>query len=212
MKQGAIAVLDTLGFKGVWKRLEPGVVFGKLRHLRDTVVQDVVRANASFPTMMGADAITRHAKFFSDTAVVAASIEPGGGPFPPFPETPGDMFFGGVRQDHALRDILIALAKFLHVAATQPPPFAYRGCISCGAFAIEDDFLLGPAVDEAAELADLPDGAFVIIAPHDASALTALQGGGPYIELFDALAPSLSSSDERGPRHRVPRSKSTYSD
>jgi hypothetical protein len=42
---------------------------------------------------------------------------------------------------------------------------SYRGAVSVGKFAIDETFLLGPAVDEAAELMDLADGPFVWLAP-----------------------------------------------
>ena len=44
-------------------------------------------------------------------------------------------------------------------------PLSFRGVVTCGRFAIDDRFLLGPAVDEAANLLDLADGPFVWLAP-----------------------------------------------
>lgn len=196
---GAIAVLDALGFKGIWSRLEADVVFGKLRRLRDTVLEDVFQANAKYQTMMASETITRHAKFFSDTAVVGTSVRPGGGMFPAFPTQNEGALFGQVREDHSVRDILATLVRFLGVAAAKPAPFAYRGCISSGEFAIEDDFLLGPAIDDAAVLANEPDGAFVMLTPEAARALTSLHMGGPYIELYNIIAPAFPVPMKHGP-------------
>lgn len=45
-----------------------------------------------------------------------------------------------------------------------PPSWAYRGCIAYGDFYLDDRFLVGEAVDEAAGGMDIADGAFVWLA------------------------------------------------
>lgn len=42
-------------------------------------------------------------------------------------------------------------SQILRFGAVLLPGLAYRGCISVGEFAIDDTFILGPAIDEAAE-------------------------------------------------------------
>jgi hypothetical protein len=44
-------------------------------------------------------------------------------------------------------------------AAFQPPALAYRGCITYGKFDVQGNFLIGPAIDEAAELMGRAQGA-----------------------------------------------------
>jgi hypothetical protein len=53
----------------------------------------------------------------------------------------------------------------VQAAALSKYPVAYRGVVSVGHFSIEGNFMLGPAVDEAAGLMELADGAFVWLAP-----------------------------------------------
>lgn len=45
------------------------------------------------------------------------------------------------------------------------PPLVYRGTVSVGRFAIEDQFVVGPAVDEAAQAEKLAQGALVWCCP-----------------------------------------------
>jgi hypothetical protein len=61
----------------------------------------------------------------------------------------------------ALVWLTLHVAALLRSAAMTDPPLAYRGCISFGAFAVDRQFILGPAVDQAAELHNLAEGAFV---------------------------------------------------
>lgn len=57
------------------------------------------------------------------------------------------------------------VCSILKTAALCDPPLLYRGAITVGRFAMDENFLLGPAVDEAAELMDMADGPFVWLAP-----------------------------------------------
>jgi hypothetical protein len=74
---------------------------------------------------------------------------------------------GATQADEAFLDrasILLAAGftnEVLRVAAEDEPVFAYRGCISFGEFQMQESFLVGPAVDEAAECMNLAQGAFV---------------------------------------------------
>ena len=53
----------------------------------------------------------------------------------------------------------------VRAAALATKPVAYRGAVSVGYFAIEDNFILGPAVDEAAGLMEVADAAVVWLTP-----------------------------------------------
>jgi len=189
MKLGAVAILDALGFKGIWKREQPELVIGKLRRLRDRIVGDIARAQQTFPAMLSAEKVTRQAAFLSDSLVVAVSVEPGGiGALGPIPLAVGG-FPDLVRQDHSLRDLLLTLAPLIDVAATAAPCFAYRGVIACGEFEFEDVFVLGEAIDEAAALASTADGAFVWLAPSANEVHGQFAELNPYSRPWDALAP-----------------------
>jgi len=57
------------------------------------------------------------------------------------------------------------VAHVTGAAAALRPPFAYRGSIAFDQLVIDDRFLLGPAIDEAAEAERLAEGAFVWLCP-----------------------------------------------
>lgn len=189
MKLGAVAILDALGVKGIWKRESPEAILSKLRALRSVVVGDISKAQQAFPKMVGTESMTRHAAFLSDSLVIGVSVQPGGigflGPIPPVTGGFPDL----VRQDHSLRDLLFTLTRLLNVAVAEPPRLAYRGTIACGAFEFDDVFVLGPAIDEAAELASRADGAFVWFAPSAMEVHRQFAQFHSYMPFFDTLAP-----------------------
>ncbi|MFY9557442.1 MAG: hypothetical protein WAV47_22245 [Blastocatellia bacterium] len=117
MKLGAVAILDALGVKGIWKREKPEAILGKLHALRSDVTGDLSKAQQAFPKMLGTEAITRQAAFLSDSLVVGVSIEPSRAEFLGNGPPVRDGFTDLVRQDHALRDLLFTLARLLNVAA-----------------------------------------------------------------------------------------------
>jgi hypothetical protein len=53
----------------------------------------------------------------------------------------------------------------LAMALLTPPALAFRGSIAVGQFLMDDNFILGPAVDDAAEHVNLAEGAFVWMTP-----------------------------------------------
>src|SRR5262249_24699751 len=91
---------------------------------------------------------------FSDTIAVAASL-------------PG----AEVQNRHGLIDSLLVdvvcqcAAYVLRNAPKARPPLVYRGVVTCGELLVDKPHLLGPAVDEAANLVDEAEGAFVWLAP-----------------------------------------------
>ncbi len=128
---GVVAILDALGFKGIWQRSDPRQIIDKM--------QVAKRAEAAF---------ARHGfqpqiLFLSDTVVIACRQ-------------------GESETRQALMFVCMRVAYFLSSMLTDgKPPMVYRGAIAAGRYLIEDNILLGPAVDEAAEAEKQPRGPFV---------------------------------------------------
>ena len=61
-------------------------------------------------------------------------------------------------------------SRFVGKAACLDPPLVYRGAVSAGAFVIDAEFLLGPAVDEAASEEKRAEGALIWLTPSALSA------------------------------------------
>lgn len=170
MRVGAVAFLDILGFKGIWQSHDPRQVIAKLQ-----AVQEWARpaeADELF-TRVGpgepySDDFCRLA-FISDTIVVTcASIPPVGD-------------FSSDRKLHTLRlGVLYKVTRTVAAIYTKltledpAPRLACRGAIAWGGFEIEDTFVVGPAVDLAAEAEASADAALVWLHP---SALEVYRAG-----------------------------------
>lgn len=155
MRRGAVALLDALGFKGIWKLENPWSPDHVLSMLRRaaTTARDDQADDESDPR--GVASVRLH--FLSDTVVAVAEARPGATPSP-----------------LTLIEVLcMRLAEFTEGMLIGAPPLAYRGAVAFGDFLIEEPFILGPAVDEAAEAERLAEGAFVWMCP---SALKEVRG------------------------------------
>jgi hypothetical protein len=102
--------------------------------------------------------------FLSDTIVLGIKAKPS---LDPFRTAPFSLIVAAGFVANVLRE-----------ATASPPSLSYRGCISYGEFELSDHFIVGPAVDEAAESMDLAQGAFVWLTP---SALREATQPGVYI-------------------------------
>jgi len=64
--------------------------------------------------------------------------------------------------------------------------WTYRGCITYGRFEVDKEFIVGPAVDEAASLASLAEAAAVWLAPSAFAATQAFERTVPPANLEEA--------------------------
>jgi hypothetical protein len=152
----AVAVVDALGFKGIWRNHSPHKVLGTLKALKRSAV-DISTWGNSF---VHQDVHVTTA-LFSDTVVTTAVAAAGSA------ASERDL----VR--HVVRDVL----KLTTTGLTTDPPMAYRGCIAFGQVMAENGFFVGPAIDEAAESADSADAAIVWLCPSAKDKLGALVPG-----------------------------------
>ncbi len=158
MKQGAVAVFDALGFRGIWSREDPDKVIAKLNALRDEVneeLEDLHSRTNALGKKLGIETEVRVA-MLSDTVVIGAS---------------GKIVDHHDRREQDDCDWLAVLAlaritgRVLVRAARTPPALAYRGCISVGRFDMAGNFIIGPAIDEAVEAMDTANAAVVWLTP-----------------------------------------------
>lgn len=158
MTKGAVALLDALGFKGIWQRCEPWTPDDVVAKLKDAAQRAKTEREADEAHGF-TDLISLDVHFLSDTVVLAAEA---GGPAGRYTE-----------PDHLIFYLCEKVTQFTEnmLDDTQGPPIAYRGAIAYGDFMIDRPFILGPAVDEAAEAERLADGAFVWLCPTALRAL-----------------------------------------
>ena len=194
MQHGAVAILDTLGFKGMWRRYAPEQIIAKLRVLQKQVESSITGQFMQLPdSPAGLPVVVPTCRYLADSVVVFALVH----------DPVGDV---DLARDHALRGLVVAVRGFVQSASEIEPRFTYRGCIACGEFAVEDNFMLGPAVDEAAELAPIAEGPFVFLAPSALTthhAIREVLHDSRFAPYFDVLAPMCDMPLKSGGNRRT---------
>lgn len=150
---GAVAFLDALGFKGIWSRYAPGAVIDNLRSV--TFGEPIY---SDRPLQLDGFSLSSHVITLSDTIVVSAAL------------TPDDPGGRDVRSDleckvAALASVCCKAGMLCSMVLSSSTPLVYRGAVSVGDFIHDDRFLIGPAIDEAAEHEKLADAGLVWLAP-----------------------------------------------
>lgn len=146
MQLGTVAFLDALGFKGIWRNHDARQVLAKFAAIEEAA------KNALSPQERAE--ITISLRFFSDTVIICA-------PAPSAPILPE------LAQFDSLLRVTAAASRIASVAANPDPapPIAFRGAISCGEYDLTDKFVIGQAIDDAAEAERLGQGALIWFTP-----------------------------------------------
>lgn len=144
MKQGVVAVLDALGFKGIWRRHDPASVLARLKLAE--------RGEGMF----GHQGYDGEIQFLSDTVVMTCGIQ---------------AEHSGL---DCLLYVSMRVAYFQSTMLDfAGPHLAYRGAITSGQFLADGNFVIGPAIDEAVEAEKLARGPFVWLTPSARALLPA---------------------------------------
>ena len=170
MNLGAIAVLDVLGFKGIWNREDSRVVIRRMKELRRLCLG--LRGEDGAGALMEEDYFRHRIRWMSDTLVVTVVLRDRNPPRRPLYKAAcaAALIAGAVIED-ALRG---------------RPPLLLRGCIAVGGLVEDASTLIGPAVDEAASLFKRPDGPFLVLAP------SAMQIAAEFADTYgERLVPNL---------------------
>jgi hypothetical protein len=193
MKEGAFALFDCLGFKGVWRRTDPVAVVQKLRSVQQAVKHEVGRDYGLRLTSYGPISIQTH--LLSDTVAISAHYRTQSS------EAPNDL-----QKAYLVSYLAISVVQVLQTYVSEPPSLVMRGCISYGEHLSEGNFILGPAVDEAAEHMNVAQGAFVWLLPSSAELHH------HFIGSMDALLARVTPevlmeglTDQRSPASRHPQ-------
>jgi len=154
MDEGAFALLDCLGFKGIWSRptshSSPEQIIGFLEQ---------TEAHAPMLPAVQLHAKAKQVEFFfafvSDTVAIGARLKDGK------PHTDHQRGFLVSAVGQACRDIAL---RFVDCAS----PLLMRGTIAYGEYLLRKSFFVGPAVDEAASFFETAQGAFIWGTPEAA--------------------------------------------
>jgi hypothetical protein len=137
---GVVAVVDALGFKGIWKRdppLAPRDVIGALKRIREEAVSSTWFHSFVGPMQLAA---------FSDTTIIASQ--------------PTERSL-----TESANWVAFTVASLCAAAASGPVALPYRGAISVGQITVEGEYFVGEAIDEAATWHQSADAALTWFTP-----------------------------------------------
>lgn len=153
MRDGAFALIDCLGFKGIWKRTDPDLLIDKLRSVVKQVQPQIMKG---VPYHLLRRSINIDARILSDS--VAISLR--------YTDPPSKKKIKEEREQNYLVWLICASTiKILDLYLEGEPRIVLRGCVTFGKHTNEENFIVGPAVDEAAENMEVAQGSFVRIHP-----------------------------------------------
>jgi hypothetical protein len=143
MKTGAVALIDALGFRGIWNRHKPEDVMDGMKSVKNWFETRIKEQFASQPDFHCDVA------FLSDT--IAVSMD----------------FDGGNEHREALSVLYLGdvISWVLDQVLRSAIPVAYRGAIAIGEYEVSPHFLIGQAIDEAAAAYELAQGAIIWLTP-----------------------------------------------
>jgi hypothetical protein len=145
LKRGAVVLIDALGFRGVWKKHNATLVLHRLHAVRRAIEEVAETVNETL-------AITTPV-FLSDAILITVEAD---------------------RGDDKTEALAIELAAGLALSAIEEaiaeqiegvPAFTYRGCIAFGEVLPSGPFIVGPAIDEAAQWYEQAQAAVVWLLP-----------------------------------------------
>lgn len=169
LRDGAVILLDALGFRGIWRRHKPKLVLDTLRALR--IKGRSLRGRDRTGVLLSDDRLEHSVLTISDTIIIVVILR---------------------RHDYAERYLYRAAkagldiaGHLIHGAIFSETPMTFRGSLSIGPVLVEGGSIIGPAIDEAAEYASMADGPFLAATP------SALQIIDRYAETFhDRIEPT----------------------
>lgn len=176
MKTGAVAILDILGFKGIWQRhTDVDQLLSRMDAMQKRLAttepeDDMARLKENTSAMFGSlwderNWVPPTVKFISDSIFIAASQ------FLVLDKLNNKVSPEVLRMANLMAHCLAigrvnyAVRAVIKEGLATEPKFAYRGCIAYGKYSDQSSFIVGPAVDEAASLERLAEGAIVWLAP-----------------------------------------------
>ena len=156
---GVVAMIDALGWKGIWQHEDASKVLDKLEQLELRFQNDAIRYRAILDSHFGkygkSGLIRPKVVFLSDTVIYTVKLDLSAIPVGKHEESIGNII-------DLSTTIINGFTKFAAIGS----PLIYRGAISYGEYLDRGNFIIGPAVDDAAEWMNKPDAAVVILTPN----------------------------------------------
>jgi len=181
MRVGAFALVDALGFKGIWNKPGGDRVIEKLNAMAKGVSKNVRFANRMLNEPMASKLFGPvKVTFLSDSIAMAVFVGKAS-------NRPNDSLGRFGANAAAVVSLSLHVSAMLKEAAITDPPLSYRGCITFGECRVESRFIIGPAVDQAAQAVGLAEGAFVWADPAAKGTLEADPAWNPAMSQWQNL-------------------------
>jgi len=167
LQKGAVALIDALGFRGIWSRHTPDDVLEEMKSVKNWFETRIKEQFASQPDFHCDVA------FLSDTIAVSMAID------------------GGDEEHREALSVLYlgdVISWVLDRVLRSKIPFAYRGAIAIGEYEVSPHFLIGQAIDEAAAAHELAQGAIIWLTPTARDRVAqwlSSRSGNTHMVLFD---------------------------
>ena len=158
-KTSAVALMDALGFKDVWKNPNASAAVNALAQVRELVKSVKSHVDSGGFHYFTDGPIELHVGWFSDTILMVAQAT----------HNPEYIPDGEQLRTTLIHAVSMCVGYVLRAAAEMSPPLVFRGAITVGdafVFADPEYVWIGPAISEAASLYDKADGAFVLLSPE----------------------------------------------
>jgi hypothetical protein len=146
---GVVVILDALGFKGIWSREDARRVLDRMKSLRQAALK--LQGTDRSGVLVSDSGFRHRVRCMSDTIVVTVVVKG--------PQAPERALY------RAMLSASMIAGNIMLDALYGSPTLLFRGCIAAGKMKEEVDFLIGPAIDEAAERFEKADGPFLWMAP-----------------------------------------------
>jgi hypothetical protein len=176
MREGAFALIDCLGFKGIWKRTEQSLpleehqtlLLEKLRRILDQIHLQLI---AGLPYHLLRRDVVLTASLLSDSVAISLRYENDDGK-DDARKRKGQRLQEMREKSYLVWLICASTVRVLDLYLQGQPGLVLRGCITFGYYEHNTtetgSFIVGPAVDDAAEKVEISQGAFVWLHPEAA--------------------------------------------
>ena len=155
LDDGAFCLLDCLGFKETSRRYSPEDVIASMLKIEHRV-HELIESSKDPWGVLVLEYLTVHIALLSDTVAVSVKFS-----------NPKEHTRNETKHRASLVGYAVSLVgEIIDLFLESEPSFALRGCLTFGSHIAKGNFLAGPAVDQAAELMEIADGAFVWLTPQ----------------------------------------------
>ncbi len=153
MKEGAFALIDCLGFKGIWEKYDAQVVINKLLNIDETIKRELSSSTTSVFEIIKSGYVIPKVKLLSDTVAISLKYE--------------SKFESviGLSSAQLVGALCLIIPVIIDYFIETEPHLLVRGCITFGEHIMQENFIIGRAVDEAAEGEKIAQGAFIWLTP-----------------------------------------------